>query len=187
MPLTLILGPANSAKAGEVLGAYAAAARRGALLVVPTALDASYYARELAQQGSPLGSVLTFGGLAREIARRAGFAAERLTELQRERLLRRAVAGAGLELLADTAASPGFAAAVGALVAELQRTLVTPARFSQALAAWAEQEPGRARYARELAGLYFAYRRELERAGKLDSELLAWRALDALRSAPGRW
>ena len=48
MPLTLVLGPANSAKAGEVLGAYAAAAHRGALLVVPTARMREHYARELA-------------------------------------------------------------------------------------------------------------------------------------------
>ena len=58
MPLTLVLGPANSAKAGEVLGAYAAAAQRGALLVVPTAADAEHYSRELAEQGRVLGSVL---------------------------------------------------------------------------------------------------------------------------------
>ena len=44
MPLTLVLGPANSAKAGEVLGAYAAAAHRGALLVVPTAARRPHYA-----------------------------------------------------------------------------------------------------------------------------------------------
>ena len=31
MPLKLVLGPANSAKAGEVLGAYAQASQRGAL------------------------------------------------------------------------------------------------------------------------------------------------------------
>ena len=48
MPLTLVLGPANSAKAGEVLGAFGEGAPRGALLVVPTALDAEHYARELA-------------------------------------------------------------------------------------------------------------------------------------------
>src|SRR6202042_2159671 len=44
MALTLVLGPANSAKAGEVLGSYAAAARRGALLVVPTVAGARLYA-----------------------------------------------------------------------------------------------------------------------------------------------
>ncbi len=48
MPLTLVLGPANSAKAGEVLGAYTLAARRDALLVVPTAADVDHYERELA-------------------------------------------------------------------------------------------------------------------------------------------
>jgi hypothetical protein len=71
MPLTLVLGPANSAKAGEVLGAYSAATQRGALLVVPTAADARHYSRELAQEGCVLASVLTFAGLAEEIAGRA--------------------------------------------------------------------------------------------------------------------
>jgi hypothetical protein len=47
MPLTLVLGPANSAKAGQVLGTYGAQAARGALLVVPTAGDARHYRREL--------------------------------------------------------------------------------------------------------------------------------------------
>ena len=51
MPLTLVLGPANSAKAGEVLGAYAARRERDALLVVPTAADAAHYDRELAGDG----------------------------------------------------------------------------------------------------------------------------------------
>jgi hypothetical protein len=45
MPLTLVLGPANSAKAGEVLGAYRAEAARAALLVVPTRADAEHYTR----------------------------------------------------------------------------------------------------------------------------------------------
>src|SRR5437588_595421 len=51
MALTLVLGPANSAKAGVVLGAYADAARRGALLVVPTVIDARHYMRELDRLG----------------------------------------------------------------------------------------------------------------------------------------
>src|SRR5438067_9984719 len=109
MPLTLILGPANSAKAGEVLGAYAAAARRGALLVVPTALDAEHYSRELAEQGAVIGSVLTFGGLGREIARRTGYSGARLSELQREQVVKRALAGLSLNVLARSATAPGFA------------------------------------------------------------------------------
>ena len=64
MPLTLVLGPANSAKAGEVLGAFSALAPRGAILVVPTAATPCHYRHELAAQGTVLGTVLTFAGLA---------------------------------------------------------------------------------------------------------------------------
>src|SRR5436305_14643086 len=93
MALTLVLGPANAAKAGEVLGDFVAAAPSGAILVVPTAADAGHYSRELAEQGAVLGSVLTFAGLAAEIARRVGYPGRPLKALQRERIIRRAVDG----------------------------------------------------------------------------------------------
>ncbi len=175
MPLTLVTGPANSAKAGEVLGAYAAAARRGAVLVVPTAADARVYERELAGSGAMLGgAVLTFAGLAREIAHRAGYAGRRLSSLQRERVLARAVSATPLSVLARSASAPGFAGAFGELVSELERSLVSGPRFAAAAGG-------------ELGSLYLAYVRELERLGRVDDELYAWRALDALRAAPGRW
>jgi ATP-dependent helicase/DNAse subunit B len=187
MPLTLVLGPANSAKAGEVLGAYGAAARRGALLVVPTALDAEYYSRELAEHGAVIGSVLTFPGLAGEIAHRADYAEVRLSALQRERVLRGVLGAVQLEVLSRSAAAPGFASAAGDLIAELQRSLVTPQRLRQALKAWAAEDDRREAYARDLASMYVAYARELDRLGRVDAELYAWRALDALRVQPGRW
>lgn len=187
MPLTLVLGPANSAKAGEVLGAYGGAARHGALLVVPTALDAQHYARELAGDGVVLGTVLTFAGLASEIARRAQYAGRRLSTLQRERVLRRVVKQARLGVLQRSAAAPGFPAAAGELIAELQRSLVTPQRFARALRRWAAQDARRGPYAEDLGLLYLDYVRELERLGRVDAELYAWRALDALRDAGGRW
>jgi RecB family exonuclease len=187
MPLTLVLGPANSAKAGEVLGAYGAAARRGALLVVPTAGDARYYERELVAGGVLLGSVLTFSGLASEIARRAQYSGRRLSPLQRERVLTRALRAAQLDPLAGSAQAPGFTAAAGELIAELQRSLVTPQRFAAALRSWAAQDPRRGPYAHDVAGLYLAYAEELDRLGRVDAELFAWRALDALRRSPGRW
>ncbi len=186
MPLTLVLGPANSAKAGELLGAYAAAAQRGALLVVPTAVDADHYGRELAGEGAVLGSVTTFSGLAAEIARRAGYAAKRLSRLQRERLLRRAVARASLPALEQSAASRGFPAAVGELISELERSLVSSERFGGALARWSAGDPRREPYARDIATLYREYVRELQRTGRVDRDLFAWRALDALRAAPTR-
>ncbi len=187
MPLTLVLGPANSAKAGEVLGSFAAAAPRGALLVVPTAADADHYGRELAAGGTVLGTVLTFSGLAAEIGRRAGYLGRRLSPLQRDYAIRQAVADAPLTLLAESAGARGFALAAGELFAELERSLITPERFAGALRAWAAQDERRATYARELAAIYTAYRRTLAQLDRDDVELYAWRALDALRAAPGRW
>jgi ATP-dependent helicase/DNAse subunit B len=188
MPLTLVLGPANSAKAGAVLGAYtAAAARRGALLVVPTALDVEYYTRELCAPGALIGPVLTFSGLANTVAARTGYRARRLSPLQRDRVLRRVLAGLELELLHRSAGAPGFVVAAGALIAELQRSLITPQRFVQALAAWAREDGRRAVYAREVGALYQEYVRELGRIERVDAEQHAWRALDALRARPGRW
>jgi ATP-dependent helicase/DNAse subunit B len=172
MALTLVTGPANSAKAAEVLGAYAAQRKRGALLVVPNASDALHYSRELA--GAIGGQILTFSGLSREIARRAGYEGQRLSTLQRERLLRKALQRADLTDLAESAASPGFAAAALDLISELERSLITPQRFAKA-------EGG------EVASIYMAYARELDRRGRVDRELYAWRALDALRANPSRW
>jgi len=187
VPLTLVLGPANSAKAGEVLGAYGAAARRGALLVVPTAVDARHYARELAGDGVVLGTVVTFSGLAAEIGRRAQYAGRRISPLQRERILERVVAGSGLEVLRASAGAAGFAAAAGELIAELQRGLVAPEQLSAGLRKWSAQDVRRAPYAREVGRIYSDYVRELSRLGRVDRELYAWRALDALRGAPYRW
>src|SRR5437764_1512565 len=150
MPLTLVLGPANSAKAGETLGAYASAAHRGALLVVPTAADARHYSTELAEQGAVLGSVVTFSGLAREIAQRTGYFARPISTLARERLLLGVLRGLRFEVLAASARAPGFLAAAADLIAELERSLVTPQRFAQALRSWAAADQRRERYADEL-------------------------------------
>jgi ATP-dependent helicase/DNAse subunit B len=187
MPLKLVLGAANSAKAGEVLGAYAAQAPRGALLVVPTAEDALHYRRELAAEGLVLGSVHTFAGLVDEIARRAAYDGRRLTEVQRDHLLTRSVADTRFEELAVSASSAGFREAAGRFVAELERALLTPQRFSAALAQWTAGDERRVDYARDLDRLFRSYSGQLERHGRVDGELFAWRALDALRREPQRW
>jgi ATP-dependent helicase/DNAse subunit B len=187
VPLTLVLGPANSAKAGEVLGAFAAASTRGAILVVPTAADADHYSRELAETGAVLGTIVTFNGLMFEIAARAGYSARRLTKIQRERVLERALEGIELRAVREAASTKGFASAAGELIAELERSLVTPQRFAAAMSTWADQDPRRTGYARDVAAVYSAYVARLEALGRVDGELYAWRALDALRAAPGRW
>src|SRR3954451_22829825 len=73
VPLKLVTGPANSAKAAVVLDGVRAALDRDPLLVVPTAADAERYRRELAENGAVFGPrVLRFAGLIDEAARRAG-------------------------------------------------------------------------------------------------------------------
>src|SRR4051794_16338677 len=183
MSLTLVTGPANAAKAGHVLERLRAVLHVEPLLVVPTAADVSHYGHELAAGGVVFGAeVLTFERLVREIGRVAGVTARPLGRVARERVVRAAIAETQLRRLAPSAAAPGFAAAGGALFAELQRSLVEPARFTRALRAW-----GGAPYADELAALYAAYRRRLEALARPDREGAAWAALDALRADPARW
>jgi ATP-dependent helicase/DNAse subunit B len=187
VPLNLVLGPANAAKAGEVLGAYALAARRDALLVVPTTADVAHYERELAAPGVTLGRALTFSGLLEEVAQRTRYRRVRVTSLQRDRVLRRTIASLRLETLAASAAGIGFAHAARRLITELEQQRIDPARFAQALKSWSGGAAERVAYTRELASIYRRYRDELEKLERVDGETFAWGALDALREAPGSW
>jgi ATP-dependent helicase/DNAse subunit B len=190
MPLTLVLGPANSAKAREVLGAYSLAASRSALLVVPTAADVAHYNRELAQTARgqvTLGRALTFPGLIDEIAQRVGHAPPRLTPLQRQRVLRRTIATLNLQTLDESARAPGFAQAAGHLIAELEQARIASSRFTTALRGWAEGIPERLGYAADLSAIYRRYLQGLEQVGMVDAETFAWGALDQLRERPDRW
>lgn len=188
MPLTLVTGPANAGKARVVLDGVRQRAGDDPVLVVPTGGDAAAYRRELGASGAVFGPhVTTFDGLAREVARRTGARSRAIGSAARDRLLAAAVADAQPRALAEAARAPGFVAAAGALVAELQRDLVTPQRFAQALAAWGETEQGDAREASEIGALYSGYRRRLDALDAVDPELLAWRALDALAAAPEAW
>ncbi len=187
MPLTLVLGPANSAKAGEVLAAHAAAARRGALLVVPTVADAEHYDRELAAGGVALGRALTFAGLIGEISQRAGVDPVRLTQLQRTHLVRRTVGSLELPALGTAARSPGFIHHAGNLIAELRRARVSAPRFAASLRSWAGGDPARTAYAADLAAIPLRYAELLARLGRVDQEQFAFTALDAVRAAPACW
>ena len=187
MPLTLVTGPANSAKAGEVLGGLRARLDDEPILVVPAFGDVEHAQRELAAHGAVFGArVLRFDWLFRAIAERAGYGEPIASTLQRELVVLEAVRGARLELLADSAARPGFARAAARLVAELERAMIDPPRFTRALRRWAGDGPRR-RYAEEVAAIYRGYRDRLDAAGLADAELFRWRALDALRNAPDRW
>ena len=185
MPLKLVTGPANAAKAGEVLGGLRARLDDDPILVVPTFGDVEHSQRELADRGAVFGAgVMRFGWLFREIAARAGFGARQASDFQRELIVEEAVRQIDLRVLRHSAAQPGFVRAAARFVAELGRVrpAVEPARFTRALRDWAGDGPRRA-YADEVAAVYRGYRAGLEAAGLLDEELFAWGALDALRNA----
>ncbi len=193
MSLQLVIGPANAEKAGVALGAYRAAldAGREPILVVPTFADVDVYRRELAGSGAVFGvEVVRFNRLLGEIARRAGVAGRPLSVLARERVAAVATARTRLEVLAGSARTPGFTAALLGLITELEELRLEPARVIAALRAWAQDESGGSAsraYAEELGALYAAYRRELDRAGTTDHQLHDAAALDALRLAPAAW
>ncbi len=188
MPLTLVTGPANSGKARHVLDEVRARLAEGPVLVVPNPGDVARYRRELAGGGAVFGAqVVAFDRLASEIGERAGYPARVVDGVQRRRLVEVAVQRARPRALAQAAATPGFPLAAEGLIAELERSLVTPPRFTAALRAWGEAEPARAAYAADIAGLYATYRRLLDELGLVDRELYAWGALDALRAAPASW
>ena len=187
MPLTLVTGPANAAKAGEVLGGLRSRLDDEPILVVPAFGDVEHAQRELAERGAVFGaSVLRFDRLFGEIARRAGHSGRVASDVQRELIVEDAVRRARLDLLSESAAQPGFVRAAARFVAELGRSMVEPARFTRALRDWAGDGPRR-RYAEEVAAIYRGYRAGLDAAGLADPELFAWRALDALRRAPESW
>ncbi|MDO8209230.1 PD-(D/E)XK nuclease family protein [Conexibacter sp. CPCC 206217] len=185
MPLKLLTGPANAAKAGVALDTFRARLKRDPWLVVPTAEDVAYYERELAER-DPVrrgGHVGTFSAFVRALAQRAGYASRVVAPLQRERLVADAIAQAPLVALAPIARTRGFLHAAGAFTAEMERSLLTPARLTAAVRAL----PDAPATLHEVAAIYDRYARALERLGRVDGDLFAWRALDALRARPAAW
>ncbi|MEP6954788.1 MAG: PD-(D/E)XK nuclease family protein [Solirubrobacteraceae bacterium] len=188
MPLTLVTGPANAEKAGFVLGAYRERLHREPLLVVPTPADADHYRRELAASGVVFGvAVSTFSGLIDVICERAGVTGRPLGLVARQRVAGAAIARARLDVLSESAGTPGFAQALLALADELEERRIEPGRWYGALRAWTAEDPARAAYAEELGALYGAYRDALSRLGRRDRTLHHVAALDALRTEPARW
>ena len=177
MPLKLVTGPANSAKAGEVLGGYRERLDDEPVLVVPEFPDVEHAQREMAANGAVFGvRVERFDRLWGVIARRVGYSARVTTPSQRELLVAEAVRGAGLKVLAASAGRPGFVRAAARFVQELGRAGVQPDELGAALGKWAPTG-GRRAYAAEVAQLYAGYRDALDAAGLVDPELFAWKTL----------
>src|SRR5947207_3872720 len=163
MALSLLAGPANAGKVALLLERYLGALESDPVLIVPNRPDVDRAEPELLARAGALlgGSIGTFDDLFERIARSGvgsteppanGAGAHRpvIGEAQRTLLLRRVVARAQ----GRSARFAGFADALGTTVAELESALVEPGELEG-----------------ELAELYAAYRKELDRLGLWDREL----------------
>jgi hypothetical protein len=185
MPLSLIVGPPNSGRAGEVQRRLAASLDRDPVLVVPTLDDADRFERELCDaSGAAVGaSIRTFRRLIDDVAAATGAPTRPLlSPIQRLELVRGAIGGVDLSVLAASARRRGFAAAAERLIGELQRALVGPVELANA----AEELDGGA-YEAELALLYAAYLERRERAGRDDPHSATALATAGLRERPEAW
>ncbi len=185
MPVSLIVGPPNSGRAGEVIVRLREAAESEPVLVVPTSQDAARFERALcADERASVGiSLRTFEWLFQDLAELYGVAiGPLLSKPERLALVRVAVSSADLRVLARSASRPGFAPALDALLTELGAALIGP---EQLAAAAAELADGQAET--ELAMLQEAYRGLRARTGRSDEALVAERVLAAVRADPSIW
>jgi len=190
VPLTIVTGPANAAKAGAVLERLAAANRAGRdpILVVPTAGDVAVYRRELAGRADTVMGprVLRFDGLLTLMARRAGVRERPITAGQRELLVAQVAARLELTALAESAATPGFARAAARFLSEVTATGTGPGWAITALREWGAAQ-GRPAYGQDLAALVAGYADALRALGRPDPETHARRVTDVLAQEPARW
>jgi ATP-dependent helicase/DNAse subunit B len=186
--LSLIVGPPNSGKAGHIRARLEAALGQDPVLVVPTFDDVDRFERELcdgANGGAVLGtSIMTFERLFDDVSRSTGAALPPMIgRTQALHVARRASAETELRVLGRSARRPGFAAALSALIDEVQAAGLDPMTIA---ANAAEAEPESA-YLRELATLYASYVEIRDRLGFGDGHVAARRATAALRADPTGW
>jgi ATP-dependent helicase/DNAse subunit B len=185
MSLSLIVGPPNAGRAGAIRRRFTEALDREPILVVPTRDDVERFERELSEGGGIVGgSVGTFPALFEEVARATGVdLPPRLTDAQRQWLIRAAVREAGVGALRASAASAGFASAMERLLGELQSSGLDPDTLERRAA----EAGGDTGYEAELAAVFRAYERLRDGAGRCDRHSLAAKATAALRAAPEAW
>jgi len=192
MSLSLIVGPPNSGRAGEIHARLEAALDRDPVLVVPTLDDAHRFERDLCTQSQAHGagdaavvgaSIRTFRPFTDEIAAATGAGLRPLlSDAQRLALVRSAVRQTELRVLSGSAARRGFAPALERLIGELQAALVAPGELASAAA---ELEDGA--YESELARLYAAYVERREAAGRDDPHSSVRKVATSLRDGADRW
>ncbi len=172
MGLSLLAGPANAGKVALLLERYLARLEDEPYLIVPNASDVDRVERDLLRRCGCLhnGTIGTFDDLFRLLVRADPGQRPVATDAQRALIIRRSLAGASLDDLARSASTGGFADTLLSTLAELESGLLDPADLNG-----------------DLAGLYAAYRAELDRLGLWDRDLLRRRAADRIGSELDAW
>ncbi|MFZ1879787.1 MAG: hypothetical protein WAU41_06440, partial [Gaiellaceae bacterium] len=172
MGLSLLAGPANAGKVALLLERYLARLEDEPYLIVPNASDVDRVERDLLDRCGCLhsGSIGTFDDLFRSLVRNDPAQRPVATDAQKALIVRRALAGASLNGLARSARTGGFADTLLATLGELESGLLDPGDLSG-----------------DLAGLYAAYRAELDRLGLWDRDLVRRRAAERIASDLDAW
>jgi ATP-dependent helicase/DNAse subunit B len=172
VPLSLIAGPANAGKVELLLDRYLESLDREPVLIVPNRSDVESVSRELLRRRPALlgGSIDTFDDLFERVAYAGADARPLLSPAQRALLVRRVLGSAPLDGLAASARFGGFADELLRTLGELESGLLDPNELEG-----------------ELAGLYAAYRNELDRLGLWDRDLLRRRASERVQSELEAW
>jgi ATP-dependent helicase/DNAse subunit B len=170
--LTLLSGPANAGKVALLLERYLDALDRDPVLIVPYGSDVERIERELlAKRGALLsGRIGTFDDLFERLARDGGANRPVVTNAQRQLIVRTAVSAASLNGLGPSARFVGFADALSGALSELESGLVEPTDLEG-----------------DLAGLYTAYRAELDRLELWDRDLQRRYAAERLGAELESW
>jgi ATP-dependent helicase/nuclease subunit B len=170
--LALLAGPANAGKVALLLERYLARLDDEPVLIVPNRSDVDRVERDLLARCGCLfnGTIGTFDDL---FARLAPGGADRrppLTDAQRQLVVRRALGDVVLDGLERSSGTSGFAESLLRALGELESGLLDPGDLTG-----------------ELAVLYAAYRRELDRLGRSDRDLERRRAVERLQSDLDAW
>ena len=176
MPLRLIAGPANAGKVELLLGRYLdvldAPDGPEPVLIVPNRADVDRVERQLLVRRLALlgGSIDTFDDLFRRLASDSEGRRRPLGRAEQTLLVRRVVGGAHLSGFARSASHAGFVDSLERALGELEDGLVAPDSLEG-----------------ELAGLYAAYRHELDRLERWDKGALRAHAVERLRTDLDAW
>ncbi len=191
MSLELIVGPANSGRAGAVLDRFVAAAPEDPVLVVPTGDDVERFERELCERPGGLlgGSVTSLPGLFAEVGRLCGLGGGQVaSRMQRIWIARAAARAAELRILRRSAGREGFAPALEALLGDLQAAgLDAEALAARVGALEGEKGAGAGAYEAEIGRLFAAYEDLRDELGLTDEHRRAAASTAALRADPGLW